>query len=78
MVSNFSRVLQSSQEKSKTMVTQSVGGVNEVHYGLYKNGELYFLSFGGGILNVIMVNNSFQFVNEDNDVNVRWKRTVLV
>ena len=49
-----------------------------MHYGLCKNGELFFLSFGEGGLNVIMVNNSFQFVNEDNDVNVRWKRALLV
>lgn len=52
-------------------------GVNEVHYGLCKNGELFFLSYGGGVLNVKMVNNSFQFVNEDNDVNVRWKRMLF-
>ena len=49
-----------------------------MHYGLCKNGELFFLSYGGGVLNVKMVNNSFQFVNEDNDVNVRWKRALLV
>ena len=55
------------------------GGVNEVHYGLCKNGELFFLSYGGEVFkNVKMVNNSFQFVNEDNDVNVRWKRALLV
>ena len=40
IVSNFSWVLQSSQEKLKTMVRQNFGGVNKVHYGLYENGEL--------------------------------------
>ena len=38
-VSNFSGVLQSSQEKSKTMVIQNFGGVNTVHYGLCENGQ---------------------------------------
>ena len=35
------RVLESSQEKSKTMVMQKFGGggVNKVHYGLRENGE---------------------------------------
>ena len=42
IVSNFSWVLQSFQEKSKTMVKQNLGGVNKVHYGLCENGELYF------------------------------------
>ena len=32
-------ILQSSQEKSKTMVTQKFWGVNKVHYGLCENGE---------------------------------------
>ena len=36
-VSNFTRVLQSSQEKSKTMVMQAFGGVNRVHYSLVAN-----------------------------------------
>ena len=35
----FSRVLQSSQEKSKTKVMQNLGGVNKQHYGLCENGE---------------------------------------
>ena len=35
IVSNYSWVLQSSQEKSKTMVMQSFGGLNTVHYGLW-------------------------------------------
>ena len=39
-VSNFSWVLQSSQEKLKTMVLQNFGGINKVHYGLCENGEL--------------------------------------
>ena len=39
VVSNFSWVLQSSQEKSKTMVMQHLG-VNKVHYGLCENGEV--------------------------------------
>ena len=42
IISNFSTVLESSQEKSKTMVMQSLGGgggVNKVHYGLCENGE---------------------------------------
>ena len=34
IVSNFSWVLQSSQEKLKTMVVQKFWGVNNVHYGL--------------------------------------------
>ena len=38
IVSNFSWVLQSSQEKSKTMVFQN-WGVNKVHYGLCENSE---------------------------------------
>ena len=38
----FSWVLQSSQEKLKTMVMQNLGwgGGEEVHYTLYENGEL--------------------------------------
>ena len=44
-VSNFSWILQSSQEKSNTMVMNfffSRGrGVNKVHYALCKNGELF-------------------------------------
>ena len=45
IVSNFSWVLQLSQEKSKTIVMQSVffggvgGGVNKLHNGLCENGE---------------------------------------
>ena len=46
ILSNFSWVLQSSQEKSKTMVIQNFlfleeggGGVNKVHYGVCENGE---------------------------------------
>ena len=39
IVSSFSWVLQSSQEKSKAMVMKSFGGVNKVHYGLCENGE---------------------------------------
>ena len=39
-VSNFSWVLQSSQEKLKTMVLQNFGGISKVHYGLCENGEL--------------------------------------
>ena len=47
IVSNFSKVLQSSKEKSKTMVLQNfgvvggggVGRVNKLHYGLCENGE---------------------------------------
>ena len=35
IVPNYSWVLQSSQEKSKTMVMQSFGGLNTVHYGLW-------------------------------------------
>ena len=34
IVSNFSWILQSSQEKLKTMVVQKFWGVNNVHYGL--------------------------------------------
>ena len=34
IVSNFSWVLQSSQEKLKTMVVQKFWGVNNVYYGL--------------------------------------------
>ena len=34
IVSNFSWVLQSSQEKLKTMVMQKFSGVNNMHYGL--------------------------------------------
>ena len=29
------------QEKLETMVMQNVGEVNEIHYGLYENGEVY-------------------------------------
>ena len=40
IVSNFFWVLQSSEEKSNTMVRQNLGGeVNKVHYGLRENGE---------------------------------------
>ena len=45
ILSNFSWVLQSSQEKSKTVVNQFLfwgaggGGGNKVHYGLCENGE---------------------------------------
>ena len=37
------RVLQSSQEKPKTMVVYNFGGVNRVHHGLCGNGELPLL-----------------------------------
>ena len=50
IVSNFSWVLQSSLEKSKTMVMQFFlvggwggGGENKVHYGLCENGEWCFI-----------------------------------
>ena len=39
IVSNFYWVLQSSQKKSKTMVTQKFWGVDKVYYGLSENGE---------------------------------------
>lgn len=39
IVSNFYWVLQSSQEKSKTMVMKNFWGVDKVHYGLGENGE---------------------------------------
>ena len=45
IVSNFSWILQSSQEKSKVMVMQNFG-VNKVHYGLRENSE--FSSFHSG------------------------------
>ena len=46
---------------------------NEVHYSPCKNGELYSLGvLLIRVLNVKMVDKSFQFVNEDNDVNVGW------
>ena len=44
IISNFSWVVQSSQEKSKTMVMQNCGGANKVHYGLCGNGEFLFFS----------------------------------
>ena len=50
VVSKFSWVLQSSQEKSKTMVMQSFegggggGGGDKGHYGLYESGELSVLN----------------------------------
>ena len=46
IVSNSSWVLQSSQEKSKTMVMQNFGGgvggggVSKMHYRVSENGEL--------------------------------------
>ena len=41
IVFNFCLVLQSSQEKSKTIFMQNFfGGVNKVHFGLCENGEL--------------------------------------
>ena len=39
IVSNFSWVLQLSQEHSKTMVVQDFAGVNKVLCGLCENGE---------------------------------------
>ena len=45
IVSSFSWILQSYQEKSKVMVMQNFG-VNKVHYGLSENGE--FSSFHPG------------------------------
>ena len=39
IVSIFSWVLQSSQDKSKAMFMQNFGGVNKVHYGLNENGQ---------------------------------------
>ena len=45
IVSNFSWILQSSQEKSNVMAMQNYG-VNKVHYGLRENGE--FSSFHSG------------------------------
>lgn len=39
IVSNFSRILQSPQKKSKTMVMQKFWGVHKVYYGLSENGE---------------------------------------
>ena len=38
IVSNFSCVVQSPQETSKTMAIQTFGGVYKVHYGLCENG----------------------------------------
>ena len=53
IVSHFSWVLQSSQEKSKTMVMQNLGGAggrgggggggNKVHYGHCENGEFFYI-----------------------------------
>ena len=40
IVSNFSWVLQSSQEKLKTMVMQNIGGANKMQDGLCENREL--------------------------------------
>ena len=40
-VLNFAWVLQSSQEKLKTMATQNFGGANKVHYGRCASGEYY-------------------------------------
>ena len=39
IVSSFSLVLQSFQEKSKTIVMQNFWGVNKVHYGLGEKSE---------------------------------------
>ena len=48
-VSNFSWVLQWSQEKSKTMLMQNLEGrVNKVHYDLRENIELKRLLFSKG------------------------------
>ena len=43
IVSSFSWVSLSSQEKSKTMVMQNVWGVNKVHYGVGENGQYQLL-----------------------------------
>ena len=39
IVFNFYWVLQSPQEKSKTMVMENFWGADKVHYGLGENGE---------------------------------------
>ena len=39
IVSNFSWVSQSFQEKSKRMVMENFGGINKANYGLGENGQ---------------------------------------
>ena len=43
IVSDFSWDDSNTQEKFETMVMQNLGGVNKVHYGLCKKGELILI-----------------------------------
>ena len=50
VVFNFSRILQSSQEKSKTKAMQNFG-INKVHYDLCENGEYSHFNYNNGPTN---------------------------
>ena len=50
VVSNFSRILQSSQEKSRTKAMQNFG-INKVHYDLCENGVYSHFNYNNGPTN---------------------------
>ena len=48
IVSSFSRYLQWSQEKTKTMLMQNLGGTNKEYYGIFRTGLLGSLNKDDG------------------------------